>query len=132
MILLKRKPDAPTGTTPDASTDPARGVAGFQKFVKRLVGRWLIKGFENAKVTWEYRADGSFEVRVDRTPPLNIAGRWNVVGVGRDSVVIERKSASVASEFFQPDERIIIYFADQDNRIQFQYQKVNMEGTRQP
>ena len=88
------------GAVPPPSNDPARGDANFQELAKRLAGRWSIDGFENAKVIWEYRLDGTFDIRVERTPPLTITGRWEVVGISKDSVVIERKSDSAASEFF--------------------------------
>ncbi len=110
--------------------DPTASNPAFLPLVKKLVGRWSVEGFKDAKVTWDFRDDATFTITVNRAgPPLTISGTWRVRGIGLDSGQIQWRGEAMPSEFFQSDEKIDLTF--QGDVLQINQRGVAMRGTRQ-
>ncbi len=110
-------PDADKALPPAANpqappSGPTSGNPAFLPMVKRLCeGRWIGKLADGGTITYDYRADAGFTLRVDGIPePIEVNGRWRVTGVGLDSVRIERKAKVKASAWFQGDDHTNISF----------------------
>ena len=105
--------DAPKKPGGDAPKGPAGKNADFKAMVDRLAGRWIGKTPEGDTVTYEYLANGTFRLRVEGGgQPVNVDGSWVVVGVGLDSVNIQRRGTAGAGDWFTPDDRVTISFPD--------------------
>jgi hypothetical protein len=103
----------PTRAAPTKNSPPAHAgnSVAFKEMADRLVGRWLGELPQGGTVVYHYRADGSFTIEVQRPGnPLTVNGTWRVVGIGADSLSIERKGSDPPSEFFTPGDRPIILF----------------------
>jgi hypothetical protein len=91
--------------------DPSGGNPRFRDMAERLVGRWGGDLPQAGTITYDYRADGTFTLAVQRPGgPLEAEGSWKVVGIGADSLGIQRDTPAAPSEYLRPGDRPGILF----------------------
>ena len=79
----EREPEKKPAATKANPPDPAGLNPRFRKMADRLAGRWEGELPQGGSITYDYRADGTFTLAVQRPGmPLTVNGTWRVVGIG--------------------------------------------------